>query len=358
MNKNYLFIILINIFVSIIFSRSMEFNSCKMYAGFTPPDYEKAIEFGLLALEVEPDNSEIPLFLGKLYRKQNKRLEAGRMFLEALNRPDADLANFYRSGKKKITTVHEEIPSYGADWYNYGVDSYEKGNFDEAIEYFTLASKLDTTLLGSSYKIIADIYYEDKKELNQALEFINTALSETKDEKIILDLKLSKTAFLRNNDRIDEAKEVIESISNSSDNIYIQYELFLIHMDNNDCTSATKMGENLFLEMENDPFIPMSVLSELAFNIAACFNQKADIGYNQIFDYLKSKNKTNELTNFWIESCEGVKEDYSLARKYFRSALNWDENSSEATKTFKREMKDNINKIEDDIIPLLEDILK
>ena len=81
-------------------------------------------------------------------------------------------------------------------------------------------------------------------------------------------------------------------------------------------------------------------------------------GYNQIFDYLKSGNKTNELTSFWIESCEGVKEDYSLARKYFRSALNWDENSSEATKTFKREMKDNINKIEDDIIPLLEDILK
>ena len=74
MNKKYLFIILINIFVSIIFSRSMEFNSCKMYAGFTPPDYEKAIEFGLLALEVEPDNSEIPLFLGKLYRKQKNEI--------------------------------------------------------------------------------------------------------------------------------------------------------------------------------------------------------------------------------------------------------------------------------------------
>ena len=72
MSKNYIFILLLNILITSLFSRSMEFTSCKTYVK-VEKNLEKGAEFGLLALEVEPNNSYIPFFIGQyIYRKQKK----------------------------------------------------------------------------------------------------------------------------------------------------------------------------------------------------------------------------------------------------------------------------------------------
>ena len=80
---------------------SMEFTSAKTYARIDK-NLVKAAEFGLLALDKEPDNSYIPYFLAKeVFMMQKKQKEAGEMFLEALKRPDTKLEKKFRIGKIK-----------------------------------------------------------------------------------------------------------------------------------------------------------------------------------------------------------------------------------------------------------------
>jgi len=149
MSKNYIFILLFNILITSLLSRSMEFTSCKTYVK-VEKNLEKGEEFGLLALEVEPNNSYIPFFIGQyIYRKQKKPLEAGKMFLKAKNRPDMKIESPYRVGEDLwIRTVHEAITREAYNWFNYGVDANTNKKYDEAIEHFEIASELDSKLTG------------------------------------------------------------------------------------------------------------------------------------------------------------------------------------------------------------------
>jgi len=338
----------------------MEFTSCKTYVK-VEKNLEKGLEFGLQALDIEPENSYIPFFIGQfIYRKQKKRIEAGNMFVEALNRPDMNIENPYRVGKDKwIRTVHEAIARESYNWFNYGVDANADKKYDKAIEFFQIASKLDSALKGKCYSAISQIYYNNN-EIQKALDFIDVALGETDNPDIIIDLKISKAQYLRKNDQVDEAFNIFQSIPEDNLTLSAKNELFFIYMDNNDCDSAIELGEDLFLEMEEDPSITMIALSQLAFNIAACFNQQADIAYNEIIEYMASENQTNELTQEFLDKSEDVKELYSLAKDYYRSSLDYDESEppNESTKSLKKKMRRDIRKIDDQVIPALENILK
>ena len=68
-----------------LFSRSMEFNSCKTYVK-VEKNLEKGEEFGLLAMGKEPDNSYIPYYIGRfIYRPQKRINEAGECSSKHLN---------------------------------------------------------------------------------------------------------------------------------------------------------------------------------------------------------------------------------------------------------------------------------
>ena len=358
MNKNYIFIALMTIFTTSLFSRSMEFTSCKTYVK-VERNLEKGAEFGLLALEVEPNNSYIPFFIGQhIYRKQKKPLKAGRMFLEAKNRPDMKIESAYRVGKDVwIRTVHEAITREAYNWFNYGVDANTNKKYEEAIEHFSIASELDSKLAGKCYSAIAEIHFSNQ-EVEKALEFIDIALKKTSDSKIQLDLKISKAQYLRKNGQPEEALAIFQNISDGDMNLIAKNELFLMHMDNDDCTKAIEIGEDLFIAMEEDPNIAMAKLSELAFNIGACFNQKADTIYNKIIEYLGFDNKSNELTQLNLERSETIKELYSFAKDYYRLSLDYDENSSTITKEYKKKMRKDTRKVDEQIIPTLEALLK
>ena len=355
MGKRCFFVLLLSLSISTLFSRSMEFTSCKTYAK-VEKNLVKAEEFGLLALDIEPENSYIPYFIGKfIYRPQKKRVKAGKMFVEALNRPNTKIENPFRIGKEKqwVETVHDAISLFGGDWYNYGVESIQSKDYDDAIENFNIASKLDKSLTGKCYRNIAEIYYS-KQETDKAIEFIDIALKETDQEQIILDLNISKATYLRKMKRVDEAYALFNTIPEENLTLNAKYELFLIHMDKDDCNSAINIGSLLFATMEEDSSTPMSLLSELAFNIAACYNQKADKIYNELIDYIGAENHTNDLTQFNLEQCEQSKEYYSQAKDYYRLSLDYDETPSESTKAYKKKMRANIRKVDDQLIPTLE----
>ena len=359
MGKKHLFIILSLLF-SMLSSRSMEFTSCKTYVK-VEKNLDKGLEFGLKALEVEPNNAYIPFFIGQfIYRKQKNRIQAGKMFLEAMSRPDMSIENPYRIGKDNwIRTVHQAIARESYNWFNYGVDANEEKKYEQAVEYFQIASKLDTELVGKCYSAISQIYYNNN-EVNKALEFIDIALGETTNPKIVTNLKISKAQYLRKNKQIDEAFNLFQSIPEEDLTLSAKNELFFIYMDNNDCSSAIDLGIDLFLEMEENPSISMAALSQLAFNIAACYNQQADIVYNRVIEYMASTEQTNESTNNFINQSEEIKALYSAAKDYYRLSLDYDESDppNQSTKSLKKKMRSDIRKIDDQVIPTLENILK
>ena len=229
--------------------------------------------------------------------------------------------------------------------------------YEDAIEHFKIASELDAKLTGKCYSAISEIYFNNQ-EIDKALEFINQALDKTTDADIVLDLQINKAQYLRKNGQVEEALTIFESLSEESINVVAKNELFLIHMDNDDCKKSIEIGEPLFITMEEDPNVSMAKLSELAFNIAACFNQQADKSYNEIIEYLGAEEKNNELTELNLERSETVKDLYSSAKDYYRLSLDYDEDSSTTTKEYKKKMRKDIRKVDEQIIPALEGLLE
>ena len=134
----------------------MEFTSAKTYARIEK-NLVKAAEFGLLALDKEPNNSYIPYFLAKeVFMMQKKQKEAGEMFLEALRRPDKKLENPFRTDKIKYNTVHQAIPLYATDFYNTAIDYYNKQKIDEAKNMINICLKLDEKHIRS-YILLSEI---------------------------------------------------------------------------------------------------------------------------------------------------------------------------------------------------------
>ena len=63
-------------------------------------------------------------------------------------------------------------------------------------------------------------------------------------------------------------------------------------------------------------------------------------------------------TKLHIDKGEKSKEYYTSAKDYFRLSLDYDENPSESTKAYKKEMRKNVRKIDEQITPTLESLLK
>lgn len=80
-------------------SMSMEFNSARSYVRIEN-NLEQGEKWGLMALEIEPDNAQVPYFLAvEVYRPQKKYDKAAEMFQEALNRTsNIDLEVPFKSG--------------------------------------------------------------------------------------------------------------------------------------------------------------------------------------------------------------------------------------------------------------------
>ena len=319
----------------------------------------------LEALNLEPENAYIAFFIAKeLYENQLKEYnKAAEMYLQAINRPDGELGSQHalKMGRGKyLTSVHELIKTYAPEWFNYGVDANNKSQFDNAIKNFIYASKFDSDFILRSYGAIAEIYYENKADLNLAIESLDAALNSTNDSKVITDLKLRKITYLRKSGEKEKAKKIVmELLNDDGDSIPVQLQLFHLYMDNSDCLNALKIGPELFIKMEENPRIPMENLSELAFNIGACYNQEGDVKYNLIIDYYGNKeNHTNDLTNKNLDFCQDTINYYNLAKEYFRNSQAYEEETSETTKQFKKDMRSKVKGIEQELIPSLEALLE
>ena len=99
-------LLLYSCFSSMLPTTSYEFNSARAYARIED-NLVEAEKWALMAMDVEPENSQIPWFLAnEIYRPQKKKDKVAEMFKEALQRKDSDLEKPFQIGKIEITTVH------------------------------------------------------------------------------------------------------------------------------------------------------------------------------------------------------------------------------------------------------------
>ncbi len=107
---------------------SMEFNSARSYVRIEN-NLEEGEKWALMALDIEPDNAQVPYFLAvEVYRPQKNYDKMGEMFQEALKRnSNLQLEQPFKSGNKIISTIHEAIRNEASTYYNKASTYYNKG---------------------------------------------------------------------------------------------------------------------------------------------------------------------------------------------------------------------------------------
>ena len=360
--KNYLAIFTILISTT-LFSRSMEFNSCKSYVK-VEKNLEKGEEFGLLAMEKEPDNAYIPYFMARfIYRPQKMIEKAGEMYLKAINTTDTKLERPFKTGAGKnqiwIKTVHDAVATQGVDWFNYGLEEEKIRNYKLAIKYFKMASMFDPNLKAQCYNAMAFIFFNDNNP-DSTFHYINKAIdisSNGDNNELSIELKMNKIGFLSSQKRIDEAFEIYETLPKNELSAIQRTQIFELYKNNNNCDQAIKMGNEIFPVLENDFSTPMSVLSGFAFNMAACYLSNGTIIYNEIIENwakLGDSNAPPELIESYLLKAEQCKESYSSAKDYFRLSLDYEEGEGEVAKKYKKDVRKKIRDLDNEIISVLE----
>ena len=150
--KNFLLSIIIFMLQSCIGvgTSSFEFNSAKTYARIDK-DFKQAEEWGLKAMEAEPNNALIPYFLAReVYKPMKKKNKVIEMYVEALSRNEnLKLDNPFKVGGEYINNVHDAIKHEAFMYYNEGVKLYQKEKKSKAAVQFEISQKLNPEILGN-----------------------------------------------------------------------------------------------------------------------------------------------------------------------------------------------------------------
>ena len=362
--KHYLPIFTVLISITLL-SGSVEFRSCKTYVK-VEKNLKKGEEFGLLAMEKEPDNAYIPYFMARFVYKPQKMIEkAGEMYLKAINTVDTKIERPFRVGTGKnqvwIKTVHQAISTIGTQWYQYGID-VENEDYQLAIKYFKMASIFDPNLKMQCYNAMAYIF-NDNNNLDSAFHYIDKAIDISADgnnNELSIELKMNKIGFLSSQQRIDEAFEIYETLPKNELSAIQKTKIFELYKNNGNCDEAIKMGNKIFPVLESDYSTPMSVLSGFAFNMAACYLSNGTIIYNEIIENwakLGDSNAPPELIESYLLKSEQCKESYSSAKDYFRLSLDYEEGEGEVAKKYKKDVRKKIRDLDNEIISVLEGYL-
>ena len=308
-------------------SMSMEFNSARTYARIEDNLIE-AEKWGLKALEMEPDNSQVPWFLAnEVYRPQKKKDKVAEMFKEALNRIDSNLERPFKSGDIEISTVHQAIKSEATSIHNDGAKLFARGKKNKAIAKFLFSMSLNPNLI-ENYIVLSDIEYE-RNNIEQAIKYIEQATKIDK-KNIQLIFRIVKYAKLEKNYNL--AISSLKNIEPGDDEmqIMIDREIFMTYIDMEDYIMAVEHGQFLVDNMLENTDIDDLVLSEASYNLAICNRYKGYELYNSVVDVINSATDDKKILQ---KALEDAKEsiDYfttSKERFYDASSFNPDDKTS------------------------------
>ena len=297
-------LILITIFNIVFAARGQantDYTSARTYA-FTENNLIKAEELGMSAHKLAPDDIEIAHFLAKdVLMPLKKKNEAGEMFIKALSMENKNLGKKYNIGNESIETIHQEIATFAGDFYNHALDAYNKKDYNETKYIFNVALKLDPNHIESMLGL-ADLLYNHFENLDEALVYLDKAISLSNDEDKKLNYVLTKIQYLRKENRYESVVALLEPKINEL-GVMEKRQLFLTYLDltkenNKNLYKAIDLGENLVETMiETLDITNQDITSEVGYNLAVSYRQRAMQNYNKVAEYITSEQTDLDLEN-------------------------------------------------------------
>ena len=334
-------------------SMSMEFNSARTYARIEDNLIE-AEKWGLKALKVEPDNSQVPWFLAnEVYRPQKKKDKVAEMFKEALNRKDSNLERPFKSGDIEINTVHQAITTEATSIHNDGAKLFLRGKKNKAIAKFLFSMSLNPSLI-ENYIVLSDIEYESNN-IEQAIKYIEQATKIDKNN-IQLIFRIVKYAKLDKNYNL--AISSLKSIDpeDKEMQIMIDREIFMTYIDMEDYIMAVEHGQRLVDNMLENTDIDDLVLSEASYNLAICNRYKGYELYNSVVDVINSTTDDKGILQKALEDANKSIDYFTTSKEKFYDASSFNPDDKTSLNNAK-ELKTIIKQLKKLFIPSIEEKL-
>ena len=333
---------------------SYEFNSAKTYARIDK-DLNAAEEWGIKALEIEPNNALIPYFLAtEVYRPRKKYDKVAQMYMEALKRTEnLTLDRPFKVGDYYINNVHEAIKNEAFIFYNEGTELYKKGKTDKAFSKFELSMNLNPNIL-QNYIALSDIAYENN-DIEKAIDYLDKGSKINSNN----DLKIRKAKYARDNKNYDLALATLNDITTDDLKLkmLISREEFIIFLEQEDYITAIELGTILVDKMFSALDVEDMVLSEACYNLAICNRFVGYELYNSVLKTINDAQEDKELIAQAIENGEkAIKYLNDAKEKFFdASSFNPDDNNSIE---YAKELSTILKQLKDLFIPSLKESLK
>ncbi len=334
-------------------SMSMEFNSARTYARIED-NLVQAEKWGLKAMEMEPNNSQVPWFLAnEVYRPQKKKDKVAQMFKEALKRSDSNLERPFRSGDIEIKTVHQAIRNEAASIHNDGAKLFSRGKKNKAISKFLFSMSLNPNLI-ENYIVLSDIEYENNN-IEQAIKYIEQA---TKIDKSNIQLVFRIVKYAKLDKNYDLAISSLKNIDTEDDEmqIMIDREIFMIYIDMENYIMAIDHGQQLVDNMLENTDIDDLVLSEACYNLAICNRYKGYELYNSVVDVINSATDDKEVLQKSLDDANQSIEYFSASKERFYDAGSFNPDDKTSSNNAK-ELNKIIKQLKKLFIPSIEEKL-
>ena len=338
---------------SCIGSMSMEFNSARTYARIED-NLVEAEKWGVIALDMEPDNSQVPWFLAnEVYRPQKKMDKVAEMFKLALDRADANLERPFKSGGVEITTVHQAIKNEASTIHNVGIKLLNRGKKNKAMSKFLFSMELNPTLV-ENYIALSDMSY-DRGDMDKTMQYLDKGFSINPTNQNLI---FRKSKYARESKNYDLAITSLQQIKTDDEklNLLVEKEIFMIYIDKEDYNQAIEFGSQLFDKLYENTDTEDLVLSETCYNLAVCYRYIGYELYNNVADVIQSATDDKELIKKTLDDAESAKEYLSIAKEKFfdASGFNPDDKTSS---NYAKELSKVIKQLRKLFIPALEEKL-
>lgn len=295
--------------------QSQELTSAKVYV--QQKDFAKAEYNFLTALDVEPENPEIPYLLAvEIYGNKNSGLtdfvKAKKYYDETLKRDKSYLPDNMRQLREQL---------YGAS-FNAAVGSYNKvirnestnkeTDLAEALNYFNMAAELKPSDSKAAIQI-ARIYSELKNDNVQGIAGLDKALKKAPKNT---DLKAEKARILAKDGRMNEALVVYEEAFSAEPgnlDIGLRYAQFLFEQKM--FTESADVYNRLIAIEPGD--------KDLYFNLGLTYLRLNDIeSATTQFETVVALDPEDTQAILMVGQVYFDREDYVTAEYYFQQLLD------------------------------------
>ena len=333
---------------------SMEFNSARSYVRIEN-NLEEGEKWALMALDIEPDNAQVPYFLAvEVYRPQKNYEKMGEMFQEALKRnSNLQLEEPFKSGNKIISTIHEAIRNEASTYYNKASSYYNKGKKKKAEKTFIMSMNLNPELIDN-YIALSDMAYE-KGDMDLAIEFLEKG---SKINNSNFDLVVRKAKYQREMKQYDEAISTLKNININNEEIAIMLdkEIFMIYLEQEKYAEAIEVGAVIVEDMFNSTKIEDKVLAETCYNVAICNRYLGYESYNKIVDAINQGVREVEALTSLLNDAENALLYFKVAKERFYDASSFDADDNKST-TYAKDLNKLIKSIKTIFVPQIKELI-